>query len=66
MPPLTSTSARVKLSPGASLKSKVMVSVCPAPKVLVADCVMATVGATASMVSAGVAPAWPRLPSALV
>ena len=66
VPPLTSTSARVKLSPGASLNSNVMVSVCPAPRVPLALRVMATVGAKVSRVRAGEVAAKPRLPSALV
>ena len=58
------TSAALKPT-GVSLKLKLMVAVCPALSVL-ALLVMVSVGATVSMLMAGVAPAAPLLPAASV
>jgi len=69
VPPLTTTSpalpSHVKVEPGASLKVKVMVAVSPALSALTL-LVMASVGASVSMLMLGVVPAPPVLPAASV
>ena len=61
MPPVVTTSPASK-PVGASLKLKVMTAVCPAFRAL-ALLVIASVGATMSMLIAGVVPAAPLLPA---
>jgi hypothetical protein len=65
VPPVTVRSPASKLAPGSSLKVKVMVAVWPAftaPTLLL----MASVGASVSMLIEGVVPAPPALPAASV
>ena len=61
VPPDTTTSLEVKLLKGSSLKVKVMLAVPPALTAETLD-VMATDGATVSMLMAGDVPALPLLP----
>jgi len=69
VPPLTTTSPvlpfQVKVEPGSSLKVKVMVAVSAALSALTL-LVMASVGASVSMLMLGVVPAPPVLPAASV
>ena len=62
VPPETAISDSAKLEPGSSLKVKLIVAVWPEGSVLVL-LVIATVGASVSMVIEGVVPALPVLPA---
>ena len=65
VPPLTAMSLSVKLPLGSSLKVNVMVADSPA-LTAVTSLVIASVGATVSMLMEGVMPAPPVLPAASV
>ena len=65
LPLLTTTSPNTKLLPGSSLKVKVIVAVSPTLTVLTL-LVIASVGASVSILRLGVVPALPVLPTALV
>ena len=65
VPPEVIISVPTKLVPGSSLNVKVIVAVSPAFRAL-ALLVIATVGASVSMVTVGVVPALPLLPAGSV
>ena len=65
VPPVVVTSPAAKLLPGSSLKVKVMAALWPA-LTAATSLVIASVGASVSMLMAGVVPAPPMLPAVSV